>query len=51
MLKNLGVMRCLFFLPALQLRLVMKLLLRSIGWDEFLIRERAFFEGIGVWLS
>jgi hypothetical protein len=51
MLKNLGVLRCLFFLPALQLRMTMKLLLRSIGWDEFLIRERAFFEGIRVWLS
>lgn len=51
MLKNLGVMRCLFFLPALQLRMAMKLLLGSIGWEEFLIRERAFFEGIGVWLS
>jgi GT2 family glycosyltransferase len=51
MLKNLGVVRCLFFLPALQLRTVMKLLLRSISWDEFMIRERAFFEGIGVWLS
>jgi GT2 family glycosyltransferase len=51
MLKNLGLMRCLFFLPALQLRTVMKLLVRSISWDEFMIRERAFFEGIGVWLS
>jgi GT2 family glycosyltransferase len=51
MLKNLGVMRCLFFLPALQLRTVLKLLLRTISWDEFMIRERAFFEGIGVWLS
>jgi len=51
MLKNLGLVRCLFFLPALQLWMAMKLLLRTIGWDEFLIRERAFFEGIGVWLS
>jgi hypothetical protein len=51
MLKNLGAIRCLFYLPALQIRMMMKVLLRVITWDEFLIRERAFFEGIGVWLS
>jgi GT2 family glycosyltransferase len=51
MLKNLGVMRCLFYLPALQLRMVMKVLFRSISWGEFLIRQRAFFEGIAVWAS
>ncbi len=51
MLKNLGVIRCLLYLPALQCRMVMKVLLRTIGWREFLIRQRAFFEGIAVWLS
>jgi hypothetical protein len=51
MLKNLGVIRCLFFLPALQVRMFFKLLFRTITWDEFLIRERAFSEGISVWLS
>jgi hypothetical protein len=51
MLKNLGVLRCLLFLPALQLRMVMKLLFRSISWEEFVIRQRAFFEGIAVWAS
>lgn len=51
MLKNLGVIPCLFFLPALQLRMLMKLLLRAIPWEEYLIRQRAFFEGIGVWAS
>ena len=51
MLKNLGLLRCLYYLPALQLRLLMKVLMRTISWDEFLIRENAFFEGIGVWLS
>jgi len=51
MLKNLGVARCLFYLPALQLRMIMKVLFRSINWGEFLIRERAFFEGIAVWAS
>ena len=51
MLKNLGLMRCLYYLPALQLRMLMKVLMRTISWNEFLIRERAFFEGIAVWLS
>jgi GT2 family glycosyltransferase len=51
MLKNLGIARCLFYLPALQLRMVMKVLLRYISWDEFVVRERAFIEGISVWLS
>ncbi len=51
MLKNLGVLHCLLFLPALQLRMAMKLLFRFISWDEYLIRQRAFFEGIAVWLS
>jgi GT2 family glycosyltransferase len=51
MLKNLGVMRCLFYLPALQLRMMTKVLLRTISWNEFLIRQRAYFEGIAVWLS
>lgn len=51
MLKNLGVMRCLFYLPALQLRMLMKLLAGSISWQEFLIRQRAFFEGLAVWAS
>jgi len=51
MLKNLGVIRCLFYLPALQLRMMMKVLFRTISWNEFLIRQRAFFEGIAVWLS
>jgi GT2 family glycosyltransferase len=51
MLKNLGVLPCLFYLPALQLRMAMKVLLRSISWGEFIIRQRAFFEGIAVWAS
>jgi len=51
MLKNLGVMRCLFLLPALQLRMCAKVLFGSMGWSEFVIRQRGFFEGVGVWLS
>jgi hypothetical protein len=51
MLKNLGVMRCLFYLPALQLRMCMKVLLGSMSWNEFLLRQRAFFEGVAVWAS
>jgi GT2 family glycosyltransferase len=51
MLKNLGVIRCLFYLPALQVRMVVKAILHTISWDEYLVRQRAFFEGIAVWLS
>lgn len=51
MLKNLGVVRCLFFLPALQIRMAMKTIFRVMSWNEYLIRQRAFFEGIAVWLS
>jgi hypothetical protein len=51
MLKNLGVTRCFFYLPALQVRMFFKLPFRTISWKEFVIRQRAFFEGISVWLS
>jgi hypothetical protein len=51
MLKNLGVMRCILFLPAMQLKMVMNLLFRSTGWSDYLIRQRAFFEGIALWVS
>jgi GT2 family glycosyltransferase len=51
MLKNLGVIPCFLYLPALQLRMMLKVLFRTMSWNEFLIRQRAFFEGIAVWLS
>jgi len=51
MLKNLGILRCLLYLPALQLRMFWKVLLGTISWNEYLIRQRAFLEGISVWLS
>lgn len=51
MLKNLGAFRCLYYLPALQLRMLLKVLFRSISWSEYLIRQRAFFEGMAVWAS
>jgi GT2 family glycosyltransferase len=51
MLKNLGLLRCLFFLPALQLRMIWKFIARRISYRELVIRQRAFFEGIAVWVS
>jgi|HubBroStandDraft_5_1064220.scaffolds.fasta_scaffold22879_2 GT2 family glycosyltransferase len=51
MLKNLGPMRCLYYLPALQLRLLYKVCRRQISRAEFLIRQRALFEGISVWAN
>jgi len=51
MLKNLGLLRCLFFLPALELRMIWKFVVRRISYRELVIRQRAFFEGIAVWVS
>jgi len=51
MLKNLGLLRCLYYLPAWELRLLYKFISRSISRSDFLIRQRAFFEGIRVWVS
>jgi len=51
MLKNLGVIRCSFYLSALQLRMALKLLFGSMKLNVYLLRERAFFEGIHVWRS
>jgi len=51
MLKNLGILRCLFYLPSWELRLLYKLLSGAINRSGFMIRQRAFIEGIGVWRS
>lgn len=51
MLKNLGMWRCIFYLPAFECRLICKLLFGAIRRREFLIRQRAVFEGIGMWRS
>lgn len=48
-LKNLGLARSLYYLPALELRLLFKALSGVIGGKEFRIRQRAFFEGFRVW--
>ena len=51
MLKNLGLWAWLLYLPAWELRLISKLLSRSIGSSEFIIRQKGFFEGIRLWFS
>ena len=51
MLKNLGVLQCLGYLAAWELRLLYKLLSGSIDKGGFMIRQRAFFEGIRMWRS
>jgi GT2 family glycosyltransferase len=51
MLKNLGVLRALYYLPALEVRLIYKLISRSISWAGYVTRQRAMIEGVGVWLS
>jgi len=50
MLKNLG-LACLLYLPAWELRLIFKLLSGSISRSEFVIRQKGFIEGIGLWFS
>jgi len=49
MLKNLGLWRSLFYLPAFQMSLLAKLVLRKIDMSGFLIRERALLEGLRTW--
>jgi GT2 family glycosyltransferase len=51
MLKNLGLWRCLYYLPAFELRLLYKAISRSISHTEYSIRQRAVLEGIMVWAS
>lgn len=48
-LKNLGILRSAFYLPAYQLHLLTKLLRRKIDVSGFWLRERAFVEGLQVW--
>jgi GT2 family glycosyltransferase len=51
MLKNLGLLKCLFFLPALEVRMIWKFVARRISYRELVIRQRAFLEGIAVWVA
>jgi GT2 family glycosyltransferase len=49
MLKHLGIWRGMFFLPAYQVYLVMNLLTGKLKPSRFVLREKAFFEGLRVW--
>ena len=49
MLKHLGIWRRLLFLPAYQVDLVMKLLTGKMKPSRFVLREKAFVEGLRVW--
>lgn len=51
MLKNLGVWRGSLYLPAFQLYQLLKLLSRKIGLRGFALREKAFIEGLQVWIK
>jgi len=50
-LKNLGLCRALYYLPAYQIRLIFKLLSQRIDTAGFLLREAAFVEGLRIWRS
>jgi GT2 family glycosyltransferase len=49
MLKNLGPWLGLYFLPEYQVRLCAKFLLRKIKFSEFVLQQKAFFEGLRMW--
>jgi GT2 family glycosyltransferase len=50
-LKNLGLGRGLYYLPEFQIRLLAKLILGKVGFAKFVLQQRAFLEGVGVWRS
>jgi len=49
MLKNLGLGRALYYLPAYQMLLFLRLASRRIDVSRFALREKAFIEGIRLW--
>jgi GT2 family glycosyltransferase len=49
MLKHFGLRRALYYLPAFQIYQLSKLLFRKIDLPGFVLREKAFVEGIRVW--
>lgn len=48
-LKHFGVMGRAIYLPAYQVMLLVRLVTRKINLSRFLLRERAFFEGLRLW--
>ncbi|HEV2697572.1 MAG TPA: glycosyltransferase family 2 protein [Terriglobales bacterium] len=51
MLKHLGLWRNSYYLPAFQLFQMAKLLSRKIDLHGFALRQRAFFEGLRLWMQ
>jgi GT2 family glycosyltransferase len=51
MLKHLGFLRAVLYLPAFQISLLLKLLSHKIDFASFSLREKAFAEGVRVWLQ
>jgi GT2 family glycosyltransferase len=50
MLKHLGAVRCLYYLPAYQLFLLLRLIFGRFGFSSYLLRQRAFAEGLRLWM-
>lgn len=50
MLKHLGLWRNSYYLPAFQLYQLVKLILRKISFRSFALRQKAFVEGLRLWL-
>jgi hypothetical protein len=51
MLKHFGPWRGLYYIPAYQLHLFLQLILRKAGISRFWLREKAFFEGLRLYVS
>jgi GT2 family glycosyltransferase len=49
MLKHLGLWRGLYYLPAFQVFLLLRLIFRRIDLPGFFLREKAFAEGLRIW--
>jgi len=49
MLKHLGVLRALYFLPAYQLYLLVRLIAGRFGLSSYFLRQKAFAEGMRLW--
>jgi len=49
MLKHLGLLRSLYFIPAYQVYLIQQFVFRKIDMSMFWVREKGFLEGLQVW--
>ena len=49
MLKHFGKWRGFWYVVAYQIHLLIQFLTRRVKWSMFVLRERAFLEGLRLW--